>query len=343
MGLDLGDRTSSYCMVSEEGKVLSRGTVVTSIAAFQRKFGRLRPLRVVLETGTHSGWASWTLKEAGHEVIVANARQLSLISRSWKKSDQRDPEMLARLGRRDLSLLAPVEHARPERQLDLARIRARDAGVRARTLLINNARNLVKSNGYRLPACGSEAFGARMEGALPQAMVEVLKPLVSSVAVLTREIREYDRQIEQLAGERYPETALLRQVKGVGALTATAFVLRIGRKERFRKSRDVAAYLGLVPRRDQSGGHDPQLSISKAGDGYVRRLLVGSAHYILGPFGEDCDLRRKGLALAARGGKNAKKRAVVAIARRLAVLLHRLWVTGEEYEPLRLAGPVPVC
>jgi transposase len=217
MGLDLGDRTSSYCMVSEEGKVLSRGTVVTSIAAFQRKFGRLRPLRVVLETGTHSGWASWTLKEAGHEVIVANARQLSLISRSWKKSDQRDPEMLARLGRRDLSLLAPVEHARPERQLDLARIRARDAGVRARTLLINNARNLAKSNGYRLPACGSEAFGARMEGALPQAMVEVLKPLVSSVAVLTREIREYDRQIEQLAGERYPETALLRQVKGVGA------------------------------------------------------------------------------------------------------------------------------
>ena len=135
----------------------------------------------------------------------------------------------------------------------------------------------------------------------------------------------------------YPETDLLRQVEGVGALTALAFVLTLENPERFAKSRSVGAYLGLEPAQDQSGDRDPQRHISKEGDEMLRKLLVGSAHYILGPFGSDSDLRRHGEKIASRGGKNAKKRAAVAVARKLSVLLQRLWVTGEVYEPLRNA------
>ena len=165
-------------------------------------------------------------------------------------------------------------------------------------------------------------------------MREALLPLVRLAAALSADIKEYDKKIEKLGREKYGHTALLRQVKGVGPITALAYVLTLENPERFAKSRDVGPYLGLVPKQEDSGESQPQLGISKAGDTMVRKLLVGSAQYILGPFGPDTDLRRYGLRLCERGGKNAKKRAAVAVARKLAVLLHRLWVSGEVYEPL---------
>jgi transposase len=176
---------------------------------------------------------------------------------------------------------------------------------------------------------------------IPQDLRAALEPLLASIASMTETIRGYERRIEELGQTEYPVTNRLRQVEGVGPITALTYVLTIDSPERFRRSRMVGAFLGLRPRRDQSGGSDPQLHITKAGDKTLRRLLVGSAHYILGPFGSDCALRRFGLALASRGGKNAKKRAVVAVARKLAVLLHRLWLTGEEYDPMRAARPLP--
>ncbi len=155
---------------------------------------------------------------------------------------------------------------------------------------------------------------------------------------MSLQIRRYDDQIKRLGEKKYTQTKLLRQVKGVGPVTSLAFVLTLADPYRFEHSRDVGPYLGLVPLQDESGDSKPQLRITKAGDCYLRRLLVTSAQYILGPFGSDCDLRRKGLDLCARGGKNARKRAVVAIARRLAVLLHKLWVSGEVYESVRDKG-----
>lgn len=140
---------------------------------------------------------------------------------------------------------------------------------------------------------------------------------------------------------KHTRASALTQVNGVGTLTALTFVLTIGEPERFQRSRTVGAYFGLRPRQRESGDHEPQLHITKAGPPLMRRLLVNCAQYILGPLGQGCDLRRFGLALAARGGKSAKKRAVVAVARKLAVLLHRLWVTGEVYEPLRNARGRP--
>jgi transposase len=162
-----------------------------------------------------------------------------------------------------------------------------------------------------------------------------LDPLLETIASLSTRIRHYERQLEELAQQHYPETKLLRQVQGVGTLTALTFVLTLEDPGRFEESRQVGAYLGLVPGKDQSGERDPQKRISRAGEEMLRRLLVGSAHYILGPFGEDCDLRRHGLKIAgSTAAKNARKRAVVAVARKLAVLLHHLWISGVVYEPL---------
>jgi transposase len=171
--------------------------------------------------------------------------------------------------------------------------------------------------------------------ALPTAMQERLRPLLEQVASLTENIKQLETKIEQIARTEYPETALLRQVSGVGTLIALTFVLTVEDRNRFHKSRDVGCYVGLRPKQSESGQSQPQLRISKEGDRYLRQLLVQGSHLILNGRGPDTDLKRWGLKLAERGGKNAKKRAIVAVARKLAVLLHRLWVTAEVYEPLR--------
>jgi transposase len=185
-----------------------------------------------------------------------------------------------------------------------------------------------------LPKCPARSFHKRAPEHIPEALRAALEPILEQIGWLAERIREYDRQLEAVSKERYLETHLLRQVEGVGTLTALSFVLTLEDPHRFEKSRSVGAYLGLVPATDRSGERDPQRRISKEGDEMLRKLLVGSAHYILGPFGQDSDLRRHGQKIASRGGKNAKKRAAVAVARKLAVLLHSLWMSGEAYEPL---------
>jgi len=186
-----------------------------------------------------------------------------------------------------------------------------------------------------LPACDADTMGEEKLEGLPSGLGTALKPLVKPIEELTEQIGKLDRELEQIARSQYPETELLKQVSGVGTLIALTFVLTVEDRERFQKSRDVGCYVGLRPRQSESGERQPQLRISKEGDVYLRKLLVQGAHCILGRRGPDTDLKRWGLKLAERGGKNAKKRAVVAVARKLAVLLHRLWVCGEVYEPLR--------
>jgi transposase len=288
-----------------------------------------------LEAGTHSGWISRLIESYGHEVIVANPREVRKIYQNDRKNDRSDAQILARLARFDPQLLEPIRHRTAPMQADLATIRARETLVTARTKCVNAMRGLVKSMGGRLPKCSTESFCKRVSADVPAELEDALRPLITAIQTLNEQIRCCDMQIETLATETYPQTALPRQVSGVGALTALAFILTIADGARFAKSRDIGPYLGLVPRQDDSGDRSSQLRITKAGDPYLRRLLVGSAQFILGPFGPDSDLRRHGERLMQRGGKNAKKRAIVAVARKLAVLLHRLWITGEAYEPLR--------
>jgi len=292
-------------------------------------------MRVAIETGTHSPWVSRLLEECGHEVLVANARKLRLIYANKRKTDQVDAQNLARLARLDPKLLYPLRHRGEDSQAHMALIRSRQALVGSRTQLVNHVRGAVKSFGARLPKCPARSFHKRASEHIPEALWPALGPILEQIGSLTERIRDYERQLETISKEHYPETELLRQVEGVGPLTALTFVLTVEDPYRFAKSRSVGAYLGLVPARDQSGDRDPQKRISKEGDEMLRKLLVGSAHYILGPFGSDSDLRRHGEKIAARGAKNAKKRAVVAVARKLAVLLHSLWISGEVYEPLR--------
>jgi transposase len=256
------------------------------------------------------------------------------IHKNRRKNDKVDARTLARLVRADPELLYPIRHRGVQVREDLVVLRARDALVGVRTDLINSMRGLVKSVGDRLPACSADSFHKAVADSIPERLDSALRPMLEQIESLTVKIKQYDKLVNELAMKKYPETGALRQVKGVGALTSLAFVLTIENPDRFEKSRDVGPYLGLVPKQDESGESSPQLRITKTGDRMVRRLLVSSGHYILGPFGEDCDLRRHGEKIAARGGKNAKKRAVVAVARKLGVLLHRLWVTGEVYEPL---------
>ncbi len=335
IGMDLGDKTSRYCVLDNHGEVVGEGSVGTSKKAMAQKFGAVRRCRIAVEVGTHSPWVSRLLRGFGHEVIVANARQVKLISASSRKNDRLDAQTLARLARVDPRLLRPIQHRSEEAQAHLMVIRVRAALIETRTSLVNTARGLAKSIGERLPKCDTDQMGVeRMEG-LPAVLQRTLQPLLEEVESLTEKIKESDDRIEQIARREYPETALLEQVSGVGTLIALTFVLTIEDRERFQRSRDVGCYVGLRPKRSESGESQPQLRITKEGDVYLRKLLVQGAHYILGHRGPDTDLKRWGLRLAERGGKNAKKRAIVAVARKLAILLHRLWVTGEVYEPLR--------
>jgi transposase len=335
IGMDLGDRFTSYCVLDEAGEVLVEQKLPTSKPGIQQVFGRIPRSRVVLETGTHSPWVSRQLTELGHEVIVAHARNVRLIGESSRKDDRLDARTLARLARIDPRLLSPVQHRSAEAQAHLAVIRARAALVGARTALVNTARGLAKSYGERLRKCGTQQVNKDLAAGFSAELRTALEPLLEEIESLHQRVAEYDRRIEQIATEVHPEAALLKQVKGVGTLIALTYILTLDDPHRFRRSRDAGCFLGLRPGRRNSGHSEPQLHISKEGDRYLRTLLVQGAHYILGPFGQDSDLRRWGLKLAERGGRNAKKRAVVAVARKLAVLLHKLWVSGEVYEPLR--------
>jgi transposase len=335
IGIDLGDRWSFYCVLNELGEVLLEQKLPTTPEAMKRTFEKQPRSRIVLETGTHSPWVSRLLTELRHEVIVAHAQKVQLITKSTRKDDRHDAQTLARLARIDPQLLGPVRHRSAQAQIHLTVIRARAELVKARTALINAARGLAKSYGERLPKRGTQQVGRELAAALSTPLGEVLEPLLREVESLNERIQEYDQRIEQIARQVYPEVALLKQVKGVGTQIALTYRLTIDDPYRFPKSREVGCFLGLRPGRRNSGQSEPQKRISKEGDRYLRTMMVQGAHYILGPFGEDCDLRRWGLKIAERGGKNAKKRAVVAVARKLAILLHRLWVGGEVYEPLR--------
>lgn len=337
IGLDLGDRRSRICVLDAAGEVVAAFSAATTAPGLQRAFRRFRSARVVMEVGTHSPWISRLLEGLGYEVIVANARSVRLIAESDNKSDPLDAELLARVGRVDPKLLRPIRHRGEEAQRDLALLHVRDQLVQSRAAAIAQARGLAKALGMRLPKTSTAAFARTLRRAGLVEAYPGLESLVTTAQQLTEQIASLGGQIEALCAERYPETKILRQIRGVGPITALAYVLTLEDPRRFAQSRQVGAYLGLRPKRRQSGQKDPALGITKSGDVFLRRLLVQCAHYIMGPLGPDSDLQRFGRRLAARGGRAANKKAVVAVGRKLAVLLHRLWVMGEVYEPLHAA------
>jgi transposase len=335
--MDLGDKKHVTVVLDDTGEEVESRSIGNTSRQVQRYFQRHKGAVVVMEAGTHSAWIARLLRSMGHEVHVGNPRKLRAIWDADDKSDERDARILALMYRLEPRLLHPVFHRSEQAQMDLELIKARNQLVQCRSKLINHVRGVVKGVGERIPSCSSDCFARRARENMPEALKESLASVVEIIEQLTEQIREQDRLIETACTTRYRETHWLRQVPGVGPITALAFVLTLEESSRFEKSRTVGAFLGLTPRRDQSGDTDKQLPITKAGNTYLRQLLISCAHYIMGPFGQDSDLRRHGERIAARGGKNARKRAVVAVARKLAVLLHRLWADQTEYEPLRKA------
>jgi transposase len=334
IGLDLGDRRHHACVLDAEGEIVAEEVIVNTRDVLSAFCARYPGATFVMETGMHSPWISRLLTALGHPVIVANARKLRAISQSQTKCDDEDAEMLARLGRADPKLLSPVRHRSEATQRALVRLKVREALVRNRVNLINSVRFLLKSLGvFVSSSLKAMAFTRKVRAQLAAGDLALVAPLLAAVDALNVEIKQLDTELETLARETYPVTERLRQIPGVGPLTALCFVLTLESPERFAEARAAGPYLGLVPERDQSGQTDKQLGITKAGHVQMRCLLVNCAHYILGPFGPPCALRTAGERIAARGGKSAKKRAVIAVARKLAVTLLALWKTGADYQP----------
>ena len=339
IGIDLGDRSSHFCVMSmASAEVLERGEFRMTAELIEARFAASPRARIALEAGGQSAWVSRQLEALGHEVLVANPSRMALGGRRRRKTDRIDAEQLARIARLDPALLFPIRHRSAECQADLSYLRGRDLLVRTRASLIYSIRGMCKAAGKRLKKSSTSGFPHACRSDVPESLSPATSPLFDVVDELSKKIRECDRRIERLAQERYPETSLVTAIGGVGALTALAYVLTLETPDRFPNSRTAAAFVGLVPRVHRSGDSNPELRISKAGNGFLRRLLVQSAHHILGPFGKPCDLRRFGERLTGRGGKNVRKRAIVAVARKLAVLMHRLWSCGEVYDPDFQAG-----
>lgn len=334
IGMDLGDKNHQIHILDKDGETINVCQISNTAKAIDKFFCQYPEALVAIEASPHSPWISRLLEKIVCKVLVGNPRKLRMIWDSDQKDDMRDAEMLARIARFDSKLLYPIKHRDEQTQADRSLLKARDILVKVRTSLILHVRGSVKSIGGRVVTCSSSSFHREAAGCIPALLESSLLPILEQIEEINKQIAAYNKTIKKISKTRYPATEILQQVGGIGPVTALAYAVTIGDPARFRKSRDVGPYLGMTPRRDQSGESDKQLRITKAGDRYMRRLLVQSAQYILGVFGEESNLRRFGLNIAGRGGKNAKKRAVVAVARKLAVLLHRLWVTGEVYDPL---------
>lgn len=336
IGVDLGDKLNHVCVTDKDGNTLSEFTIPNKQKDWLCLLSKYRGALFAIEVGTHSPWVSRLITENGSTCIVANARKLRAIYQNERKCDKLDALMLAKLARVDPDLLCPISHGTEDNQLHGLSLTMRDTLVRQRVNIISSIRFSLKSLGIRLKSCSTNKFATHCREELEGS--NLLPFITSSLDVLDSinlQLKSLDKEIANIILKHYPEAINLQQIPGVGPITALNYVLTISDPNRFTNNRDVGAYLGLVPRRDQSGQMDKQLSISKTGNSNLRRLLVQCSQYIIGHFGPDSDLRRYGLRLAARGGKAAKKKAIIAVARKLAVLMLVIWKGHEHYNPLQ--------
>ena len=252
IGIDLGDRRSRVYVLDCDGACIHEGWVQAGRPAWEAMFARFPEARVVMEAGTHSPWVSRLACSMGHEVVVGNPSEIYGRRRRKRRNDRLDAEQLARMGRVDPALLSPIQHRGEQAQVDLAVLQSRDMLVRSRTKLINHVRGSTKALGAQLTACSSEAFVKHVIREIPDALKPALEPVLRQINALTDEIRALDRTVERRAAEAYPETQRLRQIKGVGPLTALCYVLVLEDPKRFRNPREAGSFIGLVPRLDDT-------------------------------------------------------------------------------------------
>lgn len=345
IGLDVGDDRSYACVLDAEGARREEFSLRTDLEGLTRRFDR-PTVRVVLEAGPHSRWISKRLSEMGHEVVVVDPRKLGLVARSHCKTDRRDAEILALLGASSgarRGLLGRVEHRSEEAHCDLAVLLTRDHFVRQRTMNINRVRGVLKSFGIRVPRMSTQCFHTKAAQYVPEVLLPALLPILEEILALQIRVKRLNDEIKRIAA-RYPQVERLRAIHGVGRIIALAFILSLGKPTRFKRSRDVGPFFGLTPRIFQTGKTDLQLSIARTGNPFVRRHVIQAAQCVLREKSPDCDLKRYGKRIEGLGGRYPKKRAVVAVARKLVVLMHQLLVDPTPYDPwyaLKRAGGTP--
>ncbi len=329
LGIDVHSKYSEVCGISQEGEVTVRRRISTTETSIRGFFGSRERAQVTLESGPVTPWVYRLLCDLGHAVTVVNPRRVRLIAESTLKTDGIDAEVLARLSRLDLGFLRPVYQRSPEAQELRTRLRVRSALVKSRTSLINAVRGTLRAQGYRMPSCAAKIFMVRYESmGFDSGVSEALAPLVSTIGELSDRICELENDLKAQASTD-ELLVRLQTVPGVGPLVSLAFAGWVDNPDRFQKSRDVGACLGLRPSLRSSGGHEIRGRITREGDSEMRRLLVQAAHASL-QCHKDSALKRWGEGLVARLGKS---KAVVALARKIGVLLHRLWVTNENFQP----------
>lgn len=335
IGLDLGDRSTHVCVLDRDGEIVGETPLPTDRESIEALFNSVvaaQP-RVIFEVGSQSRWVQKLARECGiNDILAVNPRKLALISKNLKKTDQNDAYLLARAGQALPELLSPIEHVSDEIYVERALMDSRLLLVQERTKLITRVRALAKTFGVKLQKCSTESFARNAPEQIPALLRPACHPLFALLELLDKQITAIEKACRKLIKEKYPIAAKLQRIGGVGEIVALYFVLAVADPSRIRNPRDIGAYFGLVPRKQQSGSSDPQLRITKAGNSGVRRLLVLAAHCLISR-GKDCALQRWALALCQRGGRNSKKRAIIALARKLAVVMLAIWKSGATYDP----------
>lgn len=334
IGIDLGDKSHHFSIINAKGIIETRGTLPNKREVMAEFCTKWKGSRAIIECGAQSPWISHFLSEQGMEVVVANPRNVKLISASNSKTDRKDADLLARLGRADIQLLSPIIHRSMQSQEDLCYVRVRDSLVSERIALSNSIRGHLKALGYTPPSACTETIAKHCREQLKGSALRLVNPFCKVLDTLNAQIKALDKKIHAMLAQ-YPEAERLTEVYGVGPITAVSFVLTIDNPDRFDRNRDLGSFLGMVPKKDQSGAVDKKLGITKAGDKLLRRLLVGCAQCILKEGAPESDLKDLGQRMIANGRENKKKQAVVAIARRLGILLLSLWKSGQTYDPTR--------
>jgi transposase len=330
-GLDLAKRASRYCIVDDARVVLREGNVRNTEKDLSRVFEG-PPMRVAMEASGNSFWMADRLRAMGHEVVVADPNRTKAIGAGLIKNDKLDARWLARLCQADM--LARVNVPSFEQRMARLPFTSRDAMVRARTRLLNTARGMLASEGINVPAARPGRFVALVHDlrpSVPPELYQAVVPLLDALAALNGFIVDETRAMQARA-DTDPTMRLLQTIPGVGPVAASAFVSSIADPARFSSGRDVGAFLGLVPRLYESGKISRKGAITKCGNSQTRWALTMAASALL-LAKTDSHLQRWANELAQRIGR---KKACVAVARKLASIMWAVWKAGRPFEPRNL-------
>jgi transposase len=333
-GLDLGKKSSHFCVVNEKRRVIEAGTVRNRVDTLFAVFGDLPPMRVVIEASTKAFWVADRLRDFGHEPVVVDPGRTKAIGAARIKHDKLDARVLAELCAADL--LAEVDQPSEEQRWARMPVVVRDGLVKSRVKLVTMVRSLLDSEGIELKNCATDAFVdavTDVSDKLPEAIWKAVAPALTAIHMLTEQIEDSSNMLEE-AVSKDEDAQLLMTAPGVGPIVALCYLMALRDPSRFASGRTVGAYLGLVPSLYQSGETYRRGRITKRGNRQARWALTVAANAILRPTTtRHSALREWGLTLVKRIGR---RKAVTAVARKLASVLWSMWRNRKPFEP-RLA------